>query len=89
MAQWPRVEPKTDFFLKNVIKMVPNDILLWSRIGAQLRSSEGLHPAADGSRCGDPQPDISWSLRSSTEEGEEGCGSQRVKSTMNSAHGVH
>jgi hypothetical protein len=35
-------------------------------------SSERLHPAADGNRCRDPQPNIMWSLGSPVEEwGEE------------------
>jgi hypothetical protein len=42
------------------------------RLNLSKLSSERLHPAVDGNRCRDPQPNIRWSLGNLVEEGEEG-----------------
>ena len=40
-------------------------------------SSERLHPATDGNRCRDPQPNIRQSLGNPVEEGRKDFRSQR------------
>ena len=59
-AQRPRIEP--NIFLKKVNKMICNDILLYSQIGAQNNCHQRLHPATDRSRCRDTQPNIRQTL---------------------------
>ena len=54
--------------------MIPNDILLFSYIITQLRIffSETLHPATDGSRFRDPQPQMRQTSGNPVGDGEEG-----------------
>ena len=47
---------------------------------AQL-SSERLHPATDGKRCRDPQPDIRQSQRILWKRGRKDCGASVIKDT--------
>ena len=59
MAQRPRLEPNTMEQQYYVNEMIPNDILLYSDIGALATSpSEGFPPDVDGRKYRDPQADM-------------------------------
>jgi hypothetical protein len=53
--------------------------MCWDRNLAQ--SSQRLHPANDGNRCRDPQPNIRWSLGNPSEEGVRFVGAKGAKDT--------
>ena len=71
-GQRPRTEPNVTAKNKKVNERIPDDILLYSDWCLAQLSSERPHPATDGNRCRDPQPNTRQGLGNPVEDREGG-----------------
>lgn len=78
-ASWHRTRVEPSRTGKNVIKIIPKDLLLHSDKCLNQTSSEKLPLAADRSRGRNPQPNIRKSLENPTKEGEVGLHGEELQ----------